>query len=167
MSVWKLIAEQITKDDGNTGMMVSAIQCEQKWKNITKKFRDTLDHNRKSGNDKKVCPFYDELEACYGYRPNVSPQYTASSMTCSTKLNNDLCPDKSKSTFSERSTPSTGPKRQKKSSEIVGILKDIHEEMKADQNRLITTLEKQHEDRMAQETKRNELLASLVSSMKK
>ncbi|CAG2206477.1 unnamed protein product [Mytilus edulis] len=28
-------------------------QCEQKWKNITKAYKDTVDHNRKSGNGKK------------------------------------------------------------------------------------------------------------------
>ena len=36
-------------------------QVETKWKNATKKYRDVADHNNVSGNDRKTCPFYDEL----------------------------------------------------------------------------------------------------------
>jgi hypothetical protein len=46
-------------------------QCEQKWKNLTKTYRDTIDHNRMSGNDRKECAYFKELQDCYGYRPNV------------------------------------------------------------------------------------------------
>lgn len=28
-------------------------------------------HNSKSGNERKQCPCYNELEKCYGYKPNV------------------------------------------------------------------------------------------------
>lgn len=28
-------------------------------------------HNSKSGSGRKQCPFYNELEKCYGYKPNV------------------------------------------------------------------------------------------------
>ena len=62
ITVWKLIAEEINNGDGNTGMVVSAIQCEKN----EKKFRDKLDHNRKSVNDKKVCPCYDEPKLAMG-----------------------------------------------------------------------------------------------------
>ncbi|WAR13555.1 hypothetical protein MAR_027735, partial [Mya arenaria] len=74
--VWKAIAQEINKISSTE---VSATQCEQKWKNITKKFRDTIHHNNKSGSDRKECPFYKELQHCYGYKPNVNPQFTAGS----------------------------------------------------------------------------------------
>lgn len=49
-------------------------QCEQKWKNITKAYRDTVDQNRKSGNGKnKACAYFRKLEEYLGYRPNVTP----------------------------------------------------------------------------------------------
>lgn len=34
-----------------------------------------LVHNSKSGNERKQCPFYNELEKCYGYKPNVKPVF--------------------------------------------------------------------------------------------
>jgi hypothetical protein len=36
-------------------------KVETKWKNITKKYRDVVDHNSVSGNERKQCPFYEEL----------------------------------------------------------------------------------------------------------
>lgn len=41
-------------------------------KNLTKV---VLVHNSKSGNERKQCPFYNELEKCYGYKPNVKPVF--------------------------------------------------------------------------------------------
>lgn len=37
---------------------VSGDRREQKWKNITKEYRGTIDHNNKSGNGHKECRFY-------------------------------------------------------------------------------------------------------------
>lgn len=34
-----------------------------------------LVHISKSGNERKQCPFYNELEKCYGYEPNVKPVF--------------------------------------------------------------------------------------------
>ena len=55
MAVWKKIADEMSDDDSS--VLVTATQCKQKWKNITKKFRDCVDYNSKTGNDKKECPF--------------------------------------------------------------------------------------------------------------
>jgi len=52
----------ITKDLLKEGYTFTWIQCEQKWKNITKVYRDTIDHNNKTGNDRKECPFFKELD---------------------------------------------------------------------------------------------------------
>lgn len=54
---------------------VSGDKADQKWKNLTKTFRDTVDLNKKSGNEPKKCPYYDKLQEAYGYRPNVTPAW--------------------------------------------------------------------------------------------
>ena len=41
---------------------VTVWQVEAKWKNITKKYRDVVDHNKISGNDRRTCPFFNELD---------------------------------------------------------------------------------------------------------
>ena len=38
------------------------------------------DHNSKSGNDRKVMDYYDELDAISGHRPSVSPSEMMDSM---------------------------------------------------------------------------------------
>jgi len=65
------------------GYPVSASQADTKWKNLTRRYREVIDHNNTSGNDKKTYPFYDELSDIYGYRPNVNPAATTSSMSIS------------------------------------------------------------------------------------
>ena len=39
-----------------------SVQVETKWKNITKRYRDIVDHNRISGNERNSCPYFDELD---------------------------------------------------------------------------------------------------------
>jgi len=39
--------------------------------NLTKKYRDVVDHNSCSGNDRKTCPFYDHLQEVIGDKPKV------------------------------------------------------------------------------------------------
>lgn len=79
--------------------------------NITKAYRDTVDHNRKSGNDKKKeCAYFQELEECLGYRPNVTPVFTmgsSSSITASTSSKDG--------DDHESSDSAPDPKRQKTS----------------------------------------------------
>ncbi|XP_060581397.1 uncharacterized protein LOC132737996 [Ruditapes philippinarum] len=75
-TVWQEIANKITEHL----LPVTWQQCEQKWKNMTKAYRDTIDNNRKSGADRKECPFFKEIGEIYGYRPNVTPLHCEGSM---------------------------------------------------------------------------------------
>ena len=62
--VWAMIAEEFQAK----GFNVTSGQCEQKWKNITKNYRDTVDYSYFS-NTHRECPFYKELAAVYAYDP--------------------------------------------------------------------------------------------------
>ena len=53
--------------------------CEGKWKSLTSAYPKAVDHNNRSGNDRKECAFFNELSDVYGYRPTVNPVATASS----------------------------------------------------------------------------------------
>ena len=39
-----------------------SVQVETKCKNITKRYRDAVDHNRISGNERKSCPYFDVID---------------------------------------------------------------------------------------------------------
>lgn len=53
-------------------------QCEGKWKALIVAFCKCEDHNNKSENDRRKCPFQKELSEVYGYRSNVTPYATVS-----------------------------------------------------------------------------------------
>ncbi|XP_053394053.1 uncharacterized protein LOC123539896 [Mercenaria mercenaria] len=168
--VWALIAAKLCSDTFN----VTIEKAEQKWKNLTKNFRDTIDHNNKSGSAPKHCPYFEELQEVYGYRPNVKPVFTGTA-GCSESFN-------ASSNSSERSTvedtegsseegnnikKAKKMKRQNKTDVIVEFLKEMKTDMVREQEMLLETLNRQHEARMKNEDKKLELIAQLVKAVKK
>lgn len=156
-AIWSMISKEINAEH-ELQVPFSDKQCEQKWKNITKAFRDTVDHNSKSGNNPKKCPYFMELQDSYGYRPNVTPVYVAGS---------------SKGTDTEDSSEPTPepsvkkPKRQNRKDHVVEILEEIRQDIKSEQASLMATLAKQHEDRMQNEKVKLNLFEKLVNSVSK
>ncbi|CAC5425038.1 unnamed protein product [Mytilus coruscus] len=58
----KEVWQKNANDMSHSNFEFANSQCEQKWKNITKAYRSTVDHNRKSGNGKKKeCAYFQEL----------------------------------------------------------------------------------------------------------
>ena len=57
----------------------SWIKVESRWKTMLRSYKKTVDHNNKSGNDKRSCLFYSELNNLFGFKPNVKPHATLSS----------------------------------------------------------------------------------------
>lgn len=55
--VWALICQELKKASP-LWKKKTPIQCENKWKDIKRKYMETKDHNNKSGNDPKTCKFY-------------------------------------------------------------------------------------------------------------
>ena len=51
----------------------TAIQCKNRWITVNKAFKAVIDHNNKSGNDRKTCRYFAELEEISGDRPNIRP----------------------------------------------------------------------------------------------
>lgn len=71
-NVWTLICQELKKAC-SAWKKKTAIQYENKWKDIKRKYMETKDHNNKSGNDPKTCKFYEELEEVLGEKPCVKP----------------------------------------------------------------------------------------------
>ena len=51
----------------------NAAQIKNKIKEMKKGYKECKDHNSKSGNDRKVIDYYDDLDAILGLRPSVFP----------------------------------------------------------------------------------------------
>ena len=80
-SVWQMISSEIEEMQKEKGSFdyPSWKQCEGRWKTMNKAYRKTVDHNNRSGNDRKSCPYFEELDALQHDRPNVNPVATCSS----------------------------------------------------------------------------------------
>lgn len=77
-NVWALISKKLEKS--NPEWKKTPVQCENKWKDIKRKYMETKDHNNQSGNDPKICKFYEELEEILGEKPCVKPVTIASNL---------------------------------------------------------------------------------------
>ena len=55
------------------GYTFSGTKCETKFKNMKQTFTKTVDHNNITGNDRRTCPYYDELSDIFGMSLAVRP----------------------------------------------------------------------------------------------
>ena len=53
------------------GYPISGMRCESKIKNLKQAIMKTIDHYNTTGNDKKTCPFFEELCEIFGMIPTV------------------------------------------------------------------------------------------------
>ena len=96
--IWELISEDVRKEmvTRKYTSFPTDRQCDNRWKTMTRTFRKTCDHNNKSGNDRRECPFMDQIAHAYGVdRPNVRPVATSSSLSGTIKNNNSTQLDNS------------------------------------------------------------------------
>jgi len=78
-SVWELICNRIKQMGFEGSEELQWTNCEGKWKSLTAAYRKTVDHNNRTGSDRRECAFFNELSDVYGYRPTVHPVATSSS----------------------------------------------------------------------------------------
>lgn len=69
----KFIYEKISQQLKKEGHCRDWKQCRSKIKNLKTQYREVKDHNSKTGNDRKVCKFFAELESILAHRPASVP----------------------------------------------------------------------------------------------
>lgn len=55
------------------GYYYTGAQLSNKWKSIKREYKSTVDHNLKSGNSRKTCKFFDQLNNIYDTKPSTKP----------------------------------------------------------------------------------------------
>lgn len=68
-AVYEEIAQRLRAE----GYDRSWLQCQRKIKNLKTAYRKAKDHNSKSGRNRAMCSFYDELDAILADRPSFCP----------------------------------------------------------------------------------------------
>jgi hypothetical protein len=64
-AVWQEIAKLLSEHD----CMFNAEKCERKMLNMKRDYRSVIDHNNKTGNDRKTHPYLDEMSELFGLKP--------------------------------------------------------------------------------------------------
>ncbi|XP_043285711.1 uncharacterized protein [Venturia canescens] len=77
--VWASVAQKLSETQPEWRKK-TGVQCENKIKDIKRKYTETKDHNNKSGNDPKSCKFYEELDEILSEKPNITPVALASNL---------------------------------------------------------------------------------------
>ncbi|XP_046556178.1 trihelix transcription factor GT-3a-like [Haliotis rubra] len=173
-SIWEMIARKLKVDN----VTYAWSQVENKWKSLTKRYRDTLDFNARNNNViPHTCPFYDELSQAYSY---VSPhshiltspyaQITTvaavqtqpkrqlespglndadiASLTKKKKYLNTPAASGSTSSSAQTSTTVPSPSSGVQSVELGSLLRSIHEDRKRQDRLKMDRLEKMHREKM-------------------
>ena len=79
--VWFIIAREICTKLTALGYfdLPTVEQCEGRWKTLMSQYRNACDLNNQSGSGRKESPYFRELQAINGDKPNVVPLSTCSS----------------------------------------------------------------------------------------
>ncbi|XP_046569263.1 trihelix transcription factor GTL1-like isoform X2 [Haliotis rubra] len=153
--IWADITKKL-QGEGFIDKSITSVQVQQKWKNVSKKYRDTVDHNNTSGNNRKSCPFYERLHEVLGHKPKVQPKVLACSSSGVIKPSIEKKKRKfegkiySSSDENDASLPSIIHRRPRKKvkSNVKGEISTFRQEQNKNQQQLLETIKKMHEDRM-------------------
>ena len=77
---WKVMEGEVRgflQEKGQT-IFPTHEQCKTRYFTMMKSYKDTMDHNRKSGNDRRTCKYFAELDEINGECPNMDPVATLS-----------------------------------------------------------------------------------------
>jgi hypothetical protein len=142
--------QNITTDLNIQGHSFTTVQVKSKWKNLTK-YRDNIDNNNTSGNEKKTCSYFKELSEIYGYRPNVNTEATISSSSTSTSTAS--ASSNSIEAQSDHDSDAENPERKKKTT--------LTRKRKSTGNGMIETMNKIHEENKNTQKEKNWIIQVL------
>ncbi|XP_050415605.1 uncharacterized protein LOC126829643 isoform X2 [Patella vulgata] len=151
-SVWEMIARRLRE----LGYSYSWVQVENKWKSLTKTYRDVVNYNHKNAQMiPRTCPFYKELSEAYEYTPATSTNISSASNAVTPTIiqiktikrdanflsDCDKCePDRKKKYINNQAKTDL--------QELSSIIKSFNEERKRQDKAKLDRLEKMHREKM-------------------
>ena len=146
--VWESILK-ILKDEGFIDIGMTRVQVEQKWKNITKKYRDVMDNNSTIGHRRKTCPFFEEIHKVLGKKQIVQSNVMRSISNC---VVHPDCSKTTESAFTDNVSDKSDiyapePKRMKRKPDEDEVLHLLKMQME-NQAQAMSMMKKMHEDNM-------------------
>ena len=118
---------------------------------MEEKYKKVMEHNDKTGNDRKECDFQEELEEFFGTDPKIIPVATVSSLTAKTATGSLSTDEEEELPLAScRDLPKKKKKRRSKSSatEMIEFLTEYKEEKKKEEEAKIALAQKMHDEKM-------------------
>ena len=146
--IWKKITEDIEHEltKNKEFIVPTKVQVENKWKTIYNRYKKVTDHNNVSGNERKECPFYRELNDLFHNKPNVNPILTISSN--GTEKKSDICVGQKRKNTEVTSEDNKTKKKKNFQEQMFLQLKEMREERKQRDENMMAQLAKMHEEQM-------------------
>lgn len=138
--IWRLISFEM--EEG--GYDYSGAQCENKFRDLRKKYMKIKDHNNQTGAEPKIWKYFDNMEVLFGEKPNVKPVSLASNrrkrvLNSYSDSEGDFSADESKP---DESIENSGKKKKGKLSKVekqmqswADIMNEQSKAKREDQNR--------------------------------
>ena len=70
--MWQILANEMNA----AGVAITPQQAENKWKSLERAYKAKILHNKKSGREKRKCPYENELEEILAKRHSIVPPCT-------------------------------------------------------------------------------------------
>ena len=171
----KKMFQEIAKILNSRGFPFTWEQVQGRIKTLITNFKKTNDYNKKSGNDRKTCGFYEELSELFSGNPTfVGPQTTKETPIFKRKRedaddvesdedddeNEVVGKEKKKSDADEEGKKAKKTKKVSASSEMLEFLKEYAKGQKEER-------EHQKEDRKKMHNEKMDLFREMVKTMKK
>jgi len=96
------------------GVMVTDLQCENKWKGMLRSYKSVKDHNKQTGRGRRTLPYFNDLDEMLGESPNITPAAVECSTIPSTIEDSTIIPP-SMQTTPRSSTPINRGKKSQRS----------------------------------------------------
>ncbi|EXX60178.1 uncharacterized protein OCT59_012521 [Rhizophagus irregularis] len=153
----------------------SAEQCAVKWKNIKKKYKDDMDHNKKSGNDLIEVKYKAEVEEILdGNRPSLTPKLLESSLDQNDEviiekeaLFNEITGRSKRKNRSDESIQEDEPRKANRSEvrKVKNMLEDLIYQRKEEQENRKIERERREVERKEREERRQQEFSLLISAL--
>jgi hypothetical protein len=149
----KEVYAEIAKEMLNYGYHFSTDQCMGRMKTLLTKYKETKDHNDKSGNSNKNWEYFEMFSDYIGDRPSITPTASCSTLALKTRSETHSTRSANSSDDDEKKEKSSAEKKKgeksSKRNHVKLVKKKQSENTKEQQEQKIAMAERHHSENMS------------------
>lgn len=155
---------EITKRLEGKGKCFTVKQVSNKFFALERAYKATRDHNKKSGRDRRSCPYQQQLENLLAERHAVNPVHTLGSSE-TVELDEIDGTESSRNDDSEAEPSTSGTNKRKRKNEMIMELRSLRESNDDFHNKMLDIIETSEAKKVAIMEERNKLLKQFLNKL--